>query len=595
MNGKIINGFELKKLLGTGGMAEVWLATNSLGKKAAVKLLLPKFCADENIVARFKKEAEIMVQLDHPNIRQVNDYGEIDGRPCIVMEYLEGADLKAKMAKMEKGSRFSDQELRKWWNQLVDALNYTHTHELKVIHRDIKPSNIFIDQKGNVKLLDFGIAKVKEEIALTQTGETMGTLMYMSPEQVDNVKGVDCRTDYYSLAVTFVHLITGKPPYDSNTTSDFKIKEQIVHTPLDMSGVPEEWRKFLAPYLNKTPGQRPPLRPFETKSNDDDETELEEGGKIKGNGSTGKSKQKPRNRKVSLARIFHKPTDKAKFKKILWITIIAMAVVVFSVFLSLKLNDFLIAWRTSSNNLTITANGVSFVMKKVEGGTFQMGAQDDVPYEPNYDSEAESNESPVHSVTVSSFYMGETEVTQALWEAVMGVNRNRSEYKGNNRPVENVSWEDICGTDGDATDPDCFLYRLNQLTGRNFRLPTEAEWEYAARGGNQGHGYKYAGSNKIDRVANTDWRGTHTVKGKSPNELGLYDMSGNVWEWCSDWFGDYGSGSQTNPKGPSSGSPRVLRGGSWADYARDCRVSYRTFNDPGSRYTDDGFRLCLPQ
>ena len=231
----------------------------------------------------------------------------------------------------------------------------------------------------------------------------------------------------------------------------------------------------------------------------------------------------------------------------------------------------------SGSSITLTANGVSFVMKRVAGGTFRMGSDD---------SEAWDDEKPVHSVTVSTFHMGETEVTQALWKAVMG--SNPSNWKGDNLPVESVSWDD-CQE---------FIRKLNSLTGKSFRLPTEAEWEYAARGGSRRNGTKYAGSGSIGSVAwYTDNSGskTHPVKGKSPNELGLYDMSGNVWEWCGDWYGAYGSGSQTNPKGPSAGSYRVLRGGSWIRYAECCRVSYRYFNSPVRRNLNPGFRLVLPQ
>ena len=233
----------------------------------------------------------------------------------------------------------------------------------------------------------------------------------------------------------------------------------------------------------------------------------------------------------------------------------------------------------SPSSLTITANGVSFVMKRVPGGTFQMGSDD---------SDAYNNEKPVHSVTVSSFYMGETEVTQALWKAVRG--SNPSHWKGDNLPVENVSWNDCQD----------FIRKLNSLTGRNFRLPTEAEWEYAARGGNQSNGYKYAGSNNIGGVAwynENSGRKTHAVKGKSPNELGLYDMSGNVWEWCGDWYGSsyYLSSSSNNPEGPSSGSRRVSRGGGWNCGERNCRVSNRSYDGPGDRNYLSGFRLCLPQ
>ena len=261
MQGKTISGYTLKHHIGTGGMAEVWYAENNIGKKAAVKLLLPKLCQDENVKSRFLTEAKVMVELNHPNIRQVYDYGEIDGRPAIVMEYLDGDDLKAMM---KRGKRFSDEDLIFWWNQLVDALNYTH--QKGIVHRDIKPGNIFIDKGNNIKLLDFGIAKVRESISSTQTGQKLGTLMYMSPEQVKDSKHIDYHTDSYSLAVTFVHLITGKRPYDSDTSSDFEISEQIVYKPLDLTGLPAHWCAFLQPYLEKDPQQRPELRYFEVLS-----------------------------------------------------------------------------------------------------------------------------------------------------------------------------------------------------------------------------------------------------------------------------------------------------------------------------------------
>jgi serine/threonine-protein kinase len=276
MQGKSISGYTLQRLLGTGGMAEVWYAENKIGKKAAVKILLPKLCADDSVKSRFYTEAKVMVELDHPNIRQVYDYGDIEGRPAIVMEYLEGDDLKTMM---KRGRRFGDEELKKWWNQLVSALNYTH--QKGIVHRDIKPGNIFVNKRGDIKLLDFGIAKVRESISSTQTGQKLGTLMYMSPEQVLDSKHVDYRTDIYSLAVTFVHLISGKRPYDSDTSSDFEISEQIVYKPLDLSGLPELWRSFLTPFLSKDPNQRKDLVAFtdngfgNASSRESDETYVE--------------------------------------------------------------------------------------------------------------------------------------------------------------------------------------------------------------------------------------------------------------------------------------------------------------------------------
>ena len=249
--------------------------------------------------------------------------------------------------------------------------------------------------------------------------------------------------------------------------------------------------------------------------------------------------------------------------------------------------------KEQSQSFIETINGVSFKMIKVEGGTFKMGAQSTDPNGENYDSEADDDEQPVHSVTLSDYYIGETEVTQELWEAVMG--RNPSEFKGSKKPVERVSWDD-CQE---------FIKKLNQLTGKEFCLPTEAEWEYAARGGNKSRGYKYAGSNTIGEVAwydanacdgvgkNSPDYGTHPVGTKSPNELGLYDMSGNVWEWCSDCYGEYSSSNQTNPTGPTSGFTCVHRGGSWDGSAARCRVSNRSYTDSDIGVNFNGFRLAL--
>ena len=227
---------------------------------------------------------------------------------------------------------------------------------------------------------------------------------------------------------------------------------------------------------------------------------------------------------------------------------------------------------------TFTVNGVSFKMIRVDGGTFTMGATSE------QGSDAADDEKPTHSVTLSSYRIGMTEVTQALWQAVMG--SNPSHRIGSNRPVDWVSWDDCQN----------FIRRLNTLTGENFRLPTEAEWEYAARGGNKSRGYKYAGSNNIDNVAwysDNSGSQTHNVATKSPNELGLYDMSGNVWEWCQDWYGSYSSGSQTNPTGPESGDGRVRRGGSWNVIAGGCRVSCRYYDVPTYRGNFMGLRLAL--
>lgn len=230
---------------------------------------------------------------------------------------------------------------------------------------------------------------------------------------------------------------------------------------------------------------------------------------------------------------------------------------------------------------TFTVNGVSFTMVLVEGGTFTMGAT------PEQGSDVQDKEKPVHEVTLSNYCIGETEVTQALWVAVMGDNPSPTPYSGDmQHPVIRVSWYD-CQE---------FISKLNEITGKTFRLPTEAEWEYAARGGNQSHGYKYAGSNQVSEVAWCKANSNsmiHPVATKAPNELGLYDLSGNVFEWCQDFYGSYSSDTQTDPVGPTTGSVRIFRGGSWNDIYWYCRVSCRESNGPYIINDCLGLRLAL--
>ena len=212
----------------------------------------------------------------------------------------------------------------------------------------------------------------------------------------------------------------------------------------------------------------------------------------------------------------------------------------------------------------VTVGSVTFTMIPVKGGTFQMGATKEQT------GEARKDEKPVHTVTLDNFQIGETEVSQALWREVMG--SNPSTYKGNDLPVTNITWED-CQE---------FIKKLNERTGKQFRLPTEAEWEFAARGGTASKGYMFSGSDEVRSVAwhnrdsNRDrHNGPYAIKSKDPNELGIYDMSGNVNEWCQDWFGDYTANPQTNPQGPATGKEHVYRGGSWWYYGMSCRVSRR--------------------
>lgn len=244
---------------------------------------------------------------------------------------------------------------------------------------------------------------------------------------------------------------------------------------------------------------------------------------------------------------------------------------------------------TSGEDFIETVFGVNMKMVYVEGGDFMMGGTSE------QGAEAENDEKTLRRVTLDSYYIGAFEVTQGQWERVMGTSVSQQMGKaggtalkgtGSDYPMYYVSWEEA----------QAFCQELSRKTGKTYCLPTEAQWEYAARGGNKNEGTKYSGSWSIDAVAWYDGNSgssTHPVGTKRPNALGIYDMSGNVWEWCSDWYGDYRTYDTQNPTGASSGSARVLRGGSWYDDARYCRVSLRDNFSPGGRYDSSGFRVVL--
>lgn len=229
----------------------------------------------------------------------------------------------------------------------------------------------------------------------------------------------------------------------------------------------------------------------------------------------------------------------------------------------------------SIQNYNEKVGGIKFKMVYVKGGYFNMGGTSEL------EGEAGEDASPFHRVNLDSYYISETEVTQALWEEVMG--SNPSLNKGDSLPVGNVTWDEAIK----------FCNRLSSRTGEKYRLPTEAEWEFAARGGNLSKKTKYAGSNNIDEVAwyKDNAEAPQKVAGKKPNELGLYDMSGNAKEWCSDFYVKYLAGEQTNPFGPERGEKHVIRGGAWNGPSNYCNVAYRNNDIPNRSFGEYGLRV----
>ena len=569
----LCNGrYKLLKVLGKGGFGITYLGLHTgLNKKVAIKEYFPKDSfrrqsdgtqvsysntgENRKNIERFLKEARTMAELKHKGVVSVSDVFEENATAYYVMDYIEGQSLE------DKGT-LSESAALKYIDQVAQALKYVH--DKGILHLDIKPANIMIDREDNTVLIDFGISKHYDGGGEATSTTTVGYSAGYSPiEQMTpcGLKQFTPSTDIYALGATIYKIISGtKPPASTDLADDATLTK-----PAGMSQA-----------LFRTVS-----RCMEQKRKDRPQTMDEVIALLN-------KEQNPSALSPKLPNPSPSPKLDPKFRKVFFV-IIGLAIVIgVLVFTFQRLSKSTEKTEATPETLieipgveysSFNVKGVSFKMVKVAGGTFQMGATSE------QGSDACKDEKPVHSVTLSDYYIGQTEVTQELWEAVMG--SNPSYFKGDNqRPVEKVSWDD-CQE---------FIEKLNRLTGKNFRLPTEAEWEYAARGGNKSRGYKYSGSNNPDAVAwydDNSGNKTHPVAQKQSNELGLYDMSGNVWEWCYDRYGDYSSNSQTNPTGSSTGSYRVLRGGSWLISASRVRVSYRFSHTPDNRSFYSGLRLAL--
>ena len=607
--------YKIVKTLGQGGFGITYLAIQTnLNRRVAIKEFFMKDFCERNAATRhvtigstgsretvsrfrekFRKEARHIAKFNHSHIVRIIDVFDENETAYYVMDYIENGSLAELV---EKQGALAESVATRYILQVADALDYIHQHKMN--HLDVKPANIMLNENDEAVLIDFGLSKQYDATTGSQTSNTpLGISEGFAPMEQYKQGGVGeftPETDIYALGATFFYLLTGtRPPSAPDIVNDGLPLE-----PLRSKGVSEkaiavickamEGRKkdrlhhirtfidSLTADANKPspPPVASPLLPQKdtlkpTSSPGPDQTILKNEASLKNNG-----------KEVKAAPSEKKKHKWAKVGVPILLAVIILLVIVFAVFIPRQCsspNEVVQAYSLEDTfNGVLSINGVDYRMVKVDGGTFTMGATDEMTDPNDY-------EKPTHQVTLSSYYIGETEVTQALWKAVMG--NNPSMFKGDNLPVENVSWND-CQE---------FIRKLNAATGRRFRLPTEAEWEFAARGGNQSRHTQYSGSSNIDDVAwyyDNSGNKTHPVKTKRSNELGLYDMTGNVWEWCQDWFGSYSSYSQTNPTGPNSGSDRVLRGGSWYSYARYCRSSYR-YSAPGNRSSNLGFRLALSE
>ena len=616
--------YKILQHIGAGGFGKTYLVEDQLGEKKVVKeFFISSMCTRDvttqsvtvsvaenrqsfqEQLAKFKEEARRIYSLSHPNIVKVSALFDENDTAYYVMNYVEGESLAHKSRKED----LSESQIMRYLDQLLSALDYIHSRG--ITHLDIKPGNIMIDHNDNVVLIDFGASKLFNAQSVNKTMMTSMrppfTPGYAPIEQENgNVRDMGPHCDIYALGATLYYLYTGEkapspfdifqnglPPIPQASPSMQKVIKGAME--FDKNHRIKNVAEFRAALGGKQQMSQPVVGSEETKiaqnqdaKNDTAKTLIAPPSETVRQETIKQTSISSDSGKENNAQ--NKTIIKKEKKKPNWLLLLPLmtllVVIPVAIWQLYELNkeETVVNVQYEKNTITIPGTDLSYKMVFVEGGTFQMGSND---------SEAYSGEKPVHNVSLSDYYIGETEVTQELWEVVM--DNNPSEFKGSKNPVDYVSWDD-CQE---------FIKKLNQLTGKNFRLPTEAEWEYAARGGNMSRGYKYSGSNSIGDVAWYDGNarngvgssspdyGTHPVGTKSPNELGLYDMSGNVCEWCSDWYDSYTSSSQTNPIGPTSGSFRVLRGGSWYGSAQFCRVAYRYGYCPDYRDYSYGFRLAL--
>ncbi|WP_435009292.1 bifunctional serine/threonine-protein kinase/formylglycine-generating enzyme family protein [Tundrisphaera lichenicola] len=568
-----IPGYEILRLIGLGGMGEVYLARQlALNRPVAIKFLSrpeTEFPDEYNI--RFRREAELMARVTHPNIVTIFDFGYAGGRPYLVMEYIETGDLRSRMI---PDVPMPIAEVRAIIAPVIWALEYLHREG--IIHRDMKPENILIHHENTPKVSDFGLAVIDFAIgSLTRTGRMMGTPGYVSPEQQYGLK-IDERADQFSMAAMCYEIVTGRKPLGHypppsrlnprlSQAADAAIRKGLSDDPEDRFETIRAFGEALEQGLAETPSRTRPDR------------------------------------------------------RLAWI---AGAIV-----LSSLLATFLYYWRSpapvvpdippTSGNLPIriVTRHLKMGLVLIPRGEFWMGS-------PDSDPSADPEEKPSHQVRISRpFYMGEKEVTVGQFRVFVHENQHLTSAEKTGRggftyipelgrleQRQEFTWEhpglgprpadDQPVVQVSASDAMAFCEWLSRVEGRPYRLPTEAEWEYACRAGSETRWSTGDDPRSLEPFAWTLENSggvLHAVGTKRPNKFGLFDMHGNAWEWCSDWQAGYKAAPIGDPIGDPSTGLHAVRGGSidWDDVDQTRSASRHPHPSTDAFFTF-GFRVCSP-
>jgi formylglycine-generating enzyme required for sulfatase activity/serine/threonine protein kinase len=626
----VLGPYLLLDNLGEGGMGQVFKARHRLmDRVVALKVIREERLADPDAVRRFHREIRAAAQLAHPNIVIAHDAAEVGKVHLLVMEFIEGTDLAKLIA--ERGP-LPVAEACDYVRQA--ALGLQHAHERGLVHRDIKPSNLLLTKRagdsgsklGLVKILDMGLARLDRSPgqaasagALTQEGAVMGTPDYLAPEQALDSHAVDIRADIYSLGCTLYYLLTGQALFAGGTL----VQKLMWHQQSEPPAVTElrpDVPAGLAALLKKMLAKRPEDR-YQTPA--EVAAALTPFARI----------DDPTLATVSVRRTAPLPSDPfsptpapqrtmagpagsdtralsmsqwlaAKGGSRRWLLLGGIGLLAFGAVVVLALGTgayFLFRPKKDTKAKapeeppSIT-NSIGMKLVRIPAGSFRMGstvAEDDHV----------ADEGPIHQVTITKpFYMGVYEVRQRDYEKVMGKNPSRFDAGsggGPDYPVENVSWEDAVEFCRLLSDRD-----EEKKAGRVYRLPTEAEWEYACRAGTKTP-FHY-GESLSSRQANFDGHSpyggaakgpyvekTTPVGSYEPNAFGLYDMHGNVSEWCQDYFSStfYTDSPEEDPVCKKSTNGRVHRGGSWISLGRYCRAAFRSWHTPGTHSSYVGIRV----